>query len=158
MLQLNIHALYILCGSARSDTVNSCMVEWCTQNVRRDGSSSTWPQPCNDQIALQVHHFDGYSKRAIEGYCSHSFKVTRNKRAEHNGVQNRSVTITVIFPAFIGSVIIIFFLSPSPLPTSSDTWHEKSNTIFDLRNLCGSSKHNKTQKGKLGTFLKLNSQ
>ena len=24
-----------------------CMVEWCTQNVRRDGSNFTWHQPCN---------------------------------------------------------------------------------------------------------------
>ena len=26
--------------------VTWCMVEWCTQNLRRDGSSFTWHQPC----------------------------------------------------------------------------------------------------------------
>ena len=35
-----------------SDTVNWCMVVWCTQNLRRDGSSFTWHQPCNNQTAL----------------------------------------------------------------------------------------------------------
>ena len=29
-----------------SDTVNWCMVAWCTQNLRRNGSSLTWHQPC----------------------------------------------------------------------------------------------------------------
>ena len=46
-----------------NDTVNWCMVVWCTQNLRRDGSSSTWHQPCNNQIALSVHHFGGYWKK-----------------------------------------------------------------------------------------------
>ena len=38
-LQLNTHAPY-LCGFEWSDPVNWCMVEWCTQNLRRDGSMS----------------------------------------------------------------------------------------------------------------------
>ena len=38
-LQLNTHAPY-LCGFEWSDPVNWCMVEWCTQNLRRDGSIS----------------------------------------------------------------------------------------------------------------------
>ena len=29
-----------LCGFGRSDTVTWCMVEWCTQNLRRNGSIS----------------------------------------------------------------------------------------------------------------------
>ena len=40
-LQLNTHAPY-LCGFEWRDTVNWCMIEWCTQNLHRDGSSFTW--------------------------------------------------------------------------------------------------------------------
>ena len=35
-----------------SDTVNCCMVVWCTQHMHWDGSSFMWHQPCNNQIAL----------------------------------------------------------------------------------------------------------
>ena len=73
-LQLNTHAPYI-CGVEWSDIVNWCMVVWYTQNVRRDASSFTWHQPCNNQTALCVLHFSGYSKRAMKGY-SHSFRIT----------------------------------------------------------------------------------
>ena len=38
-LQLNTHTPYLI-GFEWSDTVNWCMVEWCTQNLRRDGSIS----------------------------------------------------------------------------------------------------------------------
>ena len=38
-LQLNTHMPY-LCGFEWSDTVNWCMVEWCTQNLHWDGSIS----------------------------------------------------------------------------------------------------------------------
>ena len=38
-LQLNTHTL-CLCGFEWSDTVTWCMAEWCTQNLRRNGSIS----------------------------------------------------------------------------------------------------------------------
>ena len=38
---------------------------WCKQNVRRDNSSFTWYQPCNNQT---VHHFGGYSKTRFKSY------------------------------------------------------------------------------------------
>ena len=38
-LQLNTHT-HDLCGFEWSDTVTWCMVEWCTQNLRRNGSIS----------------------------------------------------------------------------------------------------------------------
>ena len=38
-LQLNTHTPYIH-GFEWSDTLNLCMFEWCTQNLRRDGSIS----------------------------------------------------------------------------------------------------------------------
>ena len=46
-LQLNTHTPY-LCGFEWSDTVNWCKAVWCTQNLRRDGSSFTWHQPYNN--------------------------------------------------------------------------------------------------------------
>ena len=45
-----------------SGTVNWCIIVWCAENVHWDGSSFTKHQPCNNQTALWVHHFDGYSK------------------------------------------------------------------------------------------------
>ena len=38
-LQLNTHSPY-LCGFEGSDIVNWCMVKWCTQNLRQNGSIS----------------------------------------------------------------------------------------------------------------------
>ena len=32
-----------------SDTIKWCMVVWCAQNLRLDGNSFTWHQPCNNQ-------------------------------------------------------------------------------------------------------------
>ena len=37
-----------------SDNVNWCMIVWYTQPLRRRGSSFTWHQPCNNQIALGI--------------------------------------------------------------------------------------------------------
>ena len=41
---------HVVCGFARSDTLN-ILVLWCIQNVRQDGSSFTWHQPCNKRTA-----------------------------------------------------------------------------------------------------------
>ena len=61
VLRLNTHTPH-LCGFEWSDTVTWCVVEWSAQNLRRDGSSFTWHQPCNNQRALSVHHFRGNLK------------------------------------------------------------------------------------------------
>ena len=50
-------------------------VEWCTQNLRRDGSSFTWDKPCSSQRVLSVHHFRG------------NFKIRVTKRL-HSLIQN----------------------------------------------------------------------
>ena len=57
-VQLNTRAPYI-CAFEWSDTVNSCMVVWCTQNVRS---------------------FHGYSKRVMKGY-GHSFRIICDESA-----------------------------------------------------------------------------
>ena len=45
-LQLNTHAAYLSqCGFEQGH----CKLHGCTQNLRRDGSSITWHQPCNKQ-------------------------------------------------------------------------------------------------------------
>ena len=46
----NTHAPYI-CGFAWIG-VPWCKVVWCTQNVRQDGCSLMWHQPCNNHTAL----------------------------------------------------------------------------------------------------------
>ena len=43
-----MHPTYV----ASNNTVNWCLVAWCTQNVCRDGSSFTLHQPHNNQTAL----------------------------------------------------------------------------------------------------------
>ena len=58
-LYLNTQAPY-LCGFEWNNTINWCMVVWCALNLSWDGSSFTWHQPCNKQIALSVHHLSGY--------------------------------------------------------------------------------------------------
>ena len=40
-------------GFEYSDSGNWCMGIWCSQNVRRDGISFTWHQPCNKETALE---------------------------------------------------------------------------------------------------------
>ena len=47
--------------------VTWCMVVWCTQNLRRDGSSFMWPA----MPALSVHHFLVKKKKK-----SHSCRIT----------------------------------------------------------------------------------
>ena len=45
--------------SQQIQLVNWCMLVWCTQNLRRDGSGFTWHQPYNNPIALSVQTFGG---------------------------------------------------------------------------------------------------
>ena len=56
------------------------MVEWCTQNLRRDGSSFTWHQICNNQTALSVSTpFPWILKIcAINGFIHYSFKKSHS--------------------------------------------------------------------------------
>ena len=57
------------------------MVEWCTQNLRRDSSSFRWHQPCNNQRAL----FLGILKiHAINGLIQNHM---RHERSESAGEQ-----------------------------------------------------------------------
>ena len=56
---------------------NCCMVVWCTQNLRPDGSSFTWHQPCNNQIALSFldvkkQQQPGYKKATVTHSESHA--------------------------------------------------------------------------------------
>ena len=67
------------------------MVAWRTQNVRRDGSSITWYQPCNNQTALYVHHFGGFSKQNKKTRKKKSGRKNNNnkKRRRQELAQNR---------------------------------------------------------------------
>ena len=58
--ETRMHPTYVALNEVRR--LNWCMVEWCAQNMRRDDSSFTWHQPCNNQVTLSVllHHFGGY--------------------------------------------------------------------------------------------------
>ena len=85
-LQLNAHTPY-LCGFELSDTVNWCIVEWCTHNLRRDGGSFTWHQPCNNQIPLSGAPFGWILKiRAIKGYSQSHIRHDRNESARQQRI------------------------------------------------------------------------
>ena len=58
--QVTAKHTYTLCGFEWSDTATWCMVEWCTQNLRRNGSISHGTNHATSKIALSVHHFCGY--------------------------------------------------------------------------------------------------
>ena len=64
--------------------VNWCMVEWCSQNLHRKGSSFTWHQPCNNEIALSIHHFARLILRirAIKRIQSLIQNRTKHERSE----------------------------------------------------------------------------
>ena len=57
------------------------MVVWCAQNVRQKRQRFTWHQPCNNQTALSVHHFNGYTNKRTIKCTSHSFRITCDKSA-----------------------------------------------------------------------------
>ena len=102
-LKLNTHApgVDVFDWSA---TVNWCMVVWCTQNVCRDGSSFTWHQPCNNQIALSAHHLSGYSKCPMKGY-SHSFRSICDKKQTNK--------LEFPFRSIVSICMLTFFLLSS---------------------------------------------
>ena len=70
------------------NTVHGCMlytepakiaaVSHGTSHVTINSSSFAWHQPCNNQTALKVHHFSGYSKCTIKSF-SDSFRKTCDK-------------------------------------------------------------------------------
>ena len=54
-----------------------------------------WHQPCNNQIALQVHHFDGFSKTRYKRLQSlnqnHVMRAQRGcSKAGNNTIEKRS--------------------------------------------------------------------
>ena len=60
------------------------MVVWCTHNWRRDGSSFTWHQPCNNQTVLSAHLYGGYlkkKKKKIAGQYSASVQRCIHSRS-----------------------------------------------------------------------------
>ena len=69
-IQLKTHARNYVCGFAWSD-VTWCMVARCSQNVRPDGSSFNWHQPCNNQTAVYAR-FGGYLKTRHKKLVTHS--------------------------------------------------------------------------------------
>ena len=68
-------------GFAWSNSVKWRMVVWCAQNVRQKRQRFAWHQPCNNQIALSVHHFNGYTNKRTIKCTSHSFRITCDKSA-----------------------------------------------------------------------------
>ena len=64
---------------------NEWMIVWCTQNLRRDGSSFTWHQPCNNQRALSVHHRYKRTQLLIENHMRHERSETA-LRAENSAI------------------------------------------------------------------------
>ena len=73
-----MHPAYV---ASHKMTLNSRMVVWCIQNVRRDGNNFTWHQPCKNQNNSAVSTPLRYSKRRAIKFYSHSIKPTSDKSA-----------------------------------------------------------------------------
>ena len=57
---------------ALHETMSHCARLYGVHRTRRDGSSITRHQPCNNITALWVHHFGGYSKTRYKKLAPHS--------------------------------------------------------------------------------------
>ena len=72
--------------------VKWCMVVWCTQNLRRDGCSFMWHQPCQRckyTTSMDIKNIYIYIKRAIKLVTHvepHASAVTLLKRAENSAI------------------------------------------------------------------------
>ena len=51
--------------------VKRCMDVWCTQNLRRDGSSFMWHQPCQPGWKYTTSAVDIYSKTRFKKLVTH---------------------------------------------------------------------------------------
>ena len=91
-LQLNTHAPYI-CGFAWSDVAWMCGVH----RMHQTGSSFTWHHPCNNQTALQVHHFGGCSKRAMKVYVTDFISLALQKTSWYLCTQQQDVLKVDVF-------------------------------------------------------------
>ena len=61
------------------------MVVWCTQNMRRDDSSVTWHQPCNNQIIIIVMYIYHALINALSAHMTHiSLNVIFYTHVEHS--------------------------------------------------------------------------
>ena len=83
------HFLHWVCDGHRP-TIFDPRTAWHTQNAQR-WQQFWWHQPCKNQTALQLHHFGGYSKRAIKTTVIHlESHPTRApwvcSRAENNAI------------------------------------------------------------------------
>ena len=88
--RLQINTCTRLCMKWHCKLVHACR-RTCTQRrVHRDGSSSKWHQPCSNEIALYwVHHFDEYSKNALqEATVTHSYSHAKRAQWVCSGSEN----------------------------------------------------------------------
>ena len=82
-LQLNTHTPYV-CSLYE---VTWCMVVWCIQNLRRDGCSFMWHQPCQrckytTSVDIQKTRY----KKLVTHVESHTSAVSLLKRAENSAI------------------------------------------------------------------------
>ena len=77
-----IHLMYVALHE-----VTWCMVVWCTQNLRRDGCSFMWHQPCQcskytTSVDIQKPHY----KKLVTHTEPHASAVSLLKRAENSAI------------------------------------------------------------------------
>ena len=84
-LQLNTHTPY-LCGFERSDTVSWCMVEGCTQNLRRDSSISHGTSHATTKECYQYTTSVDINNTHYKKRYSHSFRITCSESAREQRI------------------------------------------------------------------------
>ena len=68
--------------------VTWCMVVWCTQNLRRDGCSFMWHQPCQRcKYTTSVDIQKARYKKLVSHVAPHASAVSLLKRAENSAIQ-----------------------------------------------------------------------
>ena len=86
------------------------MVVWCTQNLRQDGSSFMWHQPCQ---RCKVPHFGGYSKKHYKKLVTHVESHASAVSLLESGEQRYIKAI----------IIIIVIITLTLLPVREDLEH-----------------------------------
>ena len=69
--------------------VTWCMVVWCTQNLRRDGSSFMWYQPCQRckyTTSVDIQQQQKHTIKLVTHAEPHASAMSLLKRAENSAI------------------------------------------------------------------------
>ena len=80
---------------ASNGSVNLCRVVWCTQTLRRDGSSLTWHQSRNNQTAMQPRRWI-FKNVLCKAAFTHSESHTTKAQWVRLEAENSAIVATAV--------------------------------------------------------------